>query len=276
MSFSYCLCDQDSVPARPNWILQHTVQQLGVSKLAILITFHSLACSCTRYSQSRRNWQLIGGFVKRFFGLLIVLGLVTSSALAKPDKDSPARTPEFKHVDHTLNIAPPQQASLEGQPVVDLTHSLWARVAAKHSLDPYVLYAVALVESARIANGLATPWPWALNHTGKTFYPETSSKALAQIRERLANGDRVIDVGLMQVNLRWHGKRAKSLEALIDPVTNVELGAQIMAEAMATAPGDVTLGIGRYHAWQNRPEAYRYGRRVLALAERLRSSSSIR
>jgi soluble lytic murein transglycosylase-like protein len=168
-------------------------------------------------------------------------------------------------------VQTPASAFSHSGPLIDLAHTHWADAAAKRALDPYLLYAVALVESARIADGRATPWPWALNHSGRTHYPPSPAAALAQVRARLAAGQRLIDVGLMQVNLRWHGRRVNGLDALLDPVTNVDLGAEILAEAIASAPGDLALGVGRYHAWQDRPAAYRYGRRVLALAARLRA-----
>jgi hypothetical protein len=64
-----------------------------------------------------------------------------------------------------------------------------------------------------------------------------------------------------------------SLDRLIDPVTNVDIGAQILAESMATVPNDAALGIGRYHAWTDRFEAYRYGQKVLGLAQRLKTAT---
>lgn len=153
---------------------------------------------------------------------------------------------------------------------LDLRETRWTNIARRHGLDPYVLYAVALTESARISNDLAHPWAWALNRDGKSSYPESSLEALDQIRHQLKVGNRNIDIGLMQVNLRWHRHRVEKLEDLLDPLNNIELGAQILQEAIATVPGDLVLGVGRYHAWSNPSEARKYGGRVLRLAARLR------
>ena len=78
----------------------------------------------------------------------------------------------------------------------------------------------------------------------------------------------------MQVNYRWHSGRAGSLSSLMDPIKNVDLGAQILSEAIASVPGDLTLGVGRYHAWQDRAEALQYGERVLKLSSRLRQNAT--
>lgn len=153
----------------------------------------------------------------------------------------------------------------------DLQRTVWWRTGLDRGIDPYLLYAVALVESARVSGNVAAPWPWALNHSGRTFYPGNPQAAIDQVRDALSAGKRAIDVGLMQVNLRWHRHRVRRPEDLVDPLTNLQVGADILAEAIGSSPGDLVLGVGRYHAWHDRAAAYRYGRKVLALADRIRN-----
>ena len=70
------------------------------------------------------------------------------------------------------------------------------------------------------------------------------------------------------MNIRWHGHRVDRLESLLDPKTNLGVGAAILKEALASAPGDLTTGIGRYHS--TRPErAKAYARTVLSLYRHL-------
>lgn len=157
---------------------------------------------------------------------------------------------------------------------VNLKGTHWERTGHLHHLDPYLLYAIALVESSRVDEGFASPWPWALNKAGKAIYPRTYEEAIGHLKKSIDHGESNIDVGLMQVNYRWHSARAGSLGLLMDPVTNVELGAQILSEAIASVPGDLTLGVGRYHAWQDRIEARQYGERVLKLSSRLRQNAN--
>ena len=57
-------------------------------------------------------------------------------------------------------------------PAQKLQTTLWWRIAKQHRLDPYILYAVALKESANDADPASVkPWPWALNKSGKALMP---------------------------------------------------------------------------------------------------------
>ncbi|WP_445368191.1 transglycosylase SLT domain-containing protein [Methylomonas sp. BW4-1] len=152
-----------------------------------------------------------------------------------------------------------------------LHNTLWAQVAKRHQLDPYVLYAVALVESRKDdAQNQSKPWPWAINHAGKAIIPKSKQEAVNALNQLLESGERSVDVGMMQVNLRWHGHRVAKPENLLDPRTNLDVGASLLAEAMQSAPENRALGVGRYYSWKNRQAAIEYGQKVIALAEQLR------
>jgi len=148
----------------------------------------------------------------------------------------------------------------------DLEGTTWANVAHEEGLDPVMLYAVALTESGRPAErGQIEPWPWALNVDGDPIFAASRKEAA---RLLAIHRDKSVDVGLLQVNTRWHGHRVDRLEALLDPGTNLAVGAAILKEALASTPGDLTTGIGRYHS--TKPErAKAYARTVLALYQHL-------
>jgi hypothetical protein len=153
-----------------------------------------------------------------------------------------------------------------------LQNTLWWKVAKQYQLDPYILYAVALVESAKgNPSNHVTPWPWAINTSGKSIIPRSQQEARAILNKTLAEGARNIDVGLMQVNLHWHGHRVGKPEQLLNPVTNLQIGALVLAKAIQSAPNDLVMGVGRYHSWQNTEAAVSYGRRVLAVANQIRA-----
>ena len=153
-----------------------------------------------------------------------------------------------------------------------LQNTLWWQVAHHHQLDPYVLYAVALIESAKSSTkNHVTPWPWALNKSGKSIIPTSQQEARTLLTKSLTEGSRNIDVGLMQINVHWHGHRVDKPEQLLNPVTNLQIGAGLLAEAIRSVPNDLVLGIGRYHSWQNVSAAVAYGRKVLAVAAQIRT-----
>ena len=151
---------------------------------------------------------------------------------------------------------------------LNLSATRWEAVAQHHGIAPLVLYGVALQESRRTRGENAiSPWPWTLRSPeGPRFY-DSKDAAVADLRDLLTRY-RNIDVGLMQVNLQWHGHRAAP-DALLDAGTNLDVAAGILAAAIASAPGDLELGIGRYHHWRNEDVARAYGRRVLGIVAAL-------
>lgn len=153
-----------------------------------------------------------------------------------------------------------------------LQNTIWGQIAARHQLDPYVLYAVALVESRKQdPKHQVTPWPWALNHAGKAIIPGNKQDAVSLLKQLLDEGKHNVDVGMMQINLRWQGHRVAKPEQLLDPLTNLEVGALLLAEAIQSAPDNLALGVGRYYNWKNVPAAIAYGEKVIAIAEHIRA-----
>ncbi|WP_347987652.1 transglycosylase SLT domain-containing protein [Methylomonas sp. AM2-LC] len=153
-----------------------------------------------------------------------------------------------------------------------LENTLWGHVAKQNHIDPYTLYAVALIESAKNSDpNHVTPWPWALNKAGQSIIPVSQQEAHTLLNKSIAQGNRHIDIGLMQINLHWHGHRVAKPEHLLNPAINLQIGAGLLAEAIQSSPNNLVLGIGRYHNWQNIQTAVVYGRRVLAVADKIRT-----
>lgn len=149
---------------------------------------------------------------------------------------------------------------------LDLSDTYWEKAAHAAGLDPLLLYALALTESGHPAGtGQIKPWPWTLNVEGRAHFAKSRKEAAALLA---AHHGKSVDIGLLQVNIRWHGHRVDTLDALLDPTINLDVGAAILKEALASAPGDLTAGIGRYHS--ARPQLARsYARTVLSLYRHL-------
>ena len=65
-----------------------------------------------------------------------------------------------------------------------------------------LLTAIAFTESSREINGTRVPWPWTINVAGDGRYFDTKEQAVAAVRKLVDEGQRSIDVGCMQINLR--------------------------------------------------------------------------
>jgi len=151
-----------------------------------------------------------------------------------------------------------------------LARDSFKAAAEAERLDPALLYSVALAESARIVDGLkVVPWPWTINSpkTGPRYF-KTREEAEAQLRNLIAEGVKNIDVGMMQINLKYHGDKVEDPLLLLDPEHNLSLGAKILRQAMRTTK-DPVLGVGRYHSSEP-TRAYSYGYRVWKIYYRVR------
>lgn len=135
-----------------------------------------------------------------------------------------------------------------------------------------VLFAIAMQESGMALRGRLIPWPWTLNTAGEASRYAGRAEACTALRRALKNR-RSVDVGLGQVNVRYHSHRVKEPCELLDPYRNLAITAAILREQHS--PGrDWMIAVSRYHrpAGGAPAQAYRLGvERHLA---RLRASSS--
>lgn len=127
-----------------------------------------------------------------------------------------------------------------------------------------LLTAISFAESGRPgADGRLVAWPWSINVNGQGQYFETKEEAVAATRKLLDEGSRSIDIGCMQINLRYHPNAFTTIEEAFDPATNVAYGAKFLA-SLHSLQGSWTKAIERYHSSDDgRREQYR--ERVLAL-----------
>lgn len=170
------------------------------------------------------------------------------------------------------SIQPNRNSHQSSASKTKLRNTLWGQVARRHRIDPYILYAVALTESQKNNDqNQVIPSPWAINSAGNAFILGSQREAEALLNQLMDKGKRNIDVGIMQVNLRWHGHRVAKPEQLLIPSTNLEIGASVLSEAIQSVPGNLAHGIGRYYSWKNEPAAIQYGQKVIALANQIRA-----
>lgn len=141
-----------------------------------------------------------------------------------------------------------------------------ASVAA--GIDPYLLYSVSLIESAYAGSTPTSvrPHKWALRYRGRSEYFNEEDVAARRLESILSVDPKApVDIGLMQINWAWHHDRVAKATDLLDPLVNVQVASAILNEAMKSAPGDLELGVGRYHIWSDETLARNYGSRVLAV-----------
>ena len=137
--------------------------------------------------------------------------------------------------------------------------------AAAFGIPGPLLYAVALTESGRSlgSSNAFRPWPWTLNVAGQGYYFESRGAAWRALSGWLEAGRRSIDIGLMQVNWRYHENRLGDAWQALDPYYNLAVGAAILKACAANAR-DWMVSVGCYHAPSDPDRAARYRERVNA------------
>jgi tetratricopeptide (TPR) repeat protein len=110
-----------------------------------------------------------------------------------------------------------------------------------------LLTAISYTESGREVNGQRIPWPWTINVGGDGRYFETKEQAVAAVRKLLDEGQRSIDVGCMQINLRYHPNAFRDIEQAFDPSANVAYGAQYL-KSLHGIQGSWPKAVERYHS----------------------------
>lgn len=128
-------------------------------------------------------------------------------------------------------------------------------------VHPDTLHAVAVVESG--AN------PWAIGTPHSAIFPHTRSDAERQLARALRT-ETSVDIGLMQINSQWLPTLHIAPDRLLDPCTNVRVGAAILAANFikASRPGRSHLealvaALSAYHSGSE-TAGRSYAARVLA------------
>ncbi len=106
------------------------------------------------------------------------------------------------------------------------------RYERKMGIPLYLLEAISLSESGRRLPGLryAAPWPWTVNTGGRGYYFDTKQEAVDFVYSVLEKGNPYIDVGCMQVNIRYHHQAFRTVEEALDPEHNVAYGASFLRQ----------------------------------------------
>jgi len=123
--------------------------------------------------------------------------------------------------------------------------------AAEEALDipSQLLAAIARVESGRWLPGKQAnyAWPWTVTAGGEGHYYPTKAEAIAAVIQLHAQGITNIDVGCLQVNLQYHPRAFKSLDAAFDPMENTIYAANLL-KTLHNGGFDWTDAVARYHS----------------------------
>lgn len=119
----------------------------------------------------------------------------------------------------------------------------------KYKLPLDTLHAIALKESGKYHNKhqINVIWPWAVRFAGKPYYFSSKKEAVTFVKQQLKAGNNNIDVGCMQINLKYHPNTFASIEQALEPRYNIEAAAMILSKKFAGLQS-WELAIAHYHS----------------------------
>jgi len=145
-------------------------------------------------------------------------------------------------------------------------------VARSHGIPPKIFFAIALTESRKKIYGeKVMPWPWTLNVEGKGYRYKNRKQAWVALNKYISQ-NKIVDIGLMQVNWRYHDEALKTPWLALDPYHNMRVSAKILSRCYKNKR-HWWLCVGRYHSpggkKSQRARAESYRQRVKEQYERI-------
>lgn len=173
--------------------------------------------------------------------LLIAVTLATYLSVSVASAATPLPIPQFRHI---------CQRAIQ-------------HAEASGALPQDLLTAISFVESGRwdAEEQAIIAWPWTVTSGGRGHFFADKKTAIAFVHNLQRKGVRNIDVGCLQVNLRYHPDAFANLEEAFDPNTNARYAAQFLGKLQRDNKS-WSEAVRRYHsADPSRGEPYR--KRVL-------------
>ena len=103
---------------------------------------------------------------------------------------------------------------------------------AARQIPRKLLHAISIAESGRWDKNRREniAWPWTVTSGGKGRYLPTKQAAIRAVRKLKRQGVWNIDVGCMQINLKYHPTAFKSLDDAFDPAKNTAYAAEFLVK----------------------------------------------
>ena len=134
-----------------------------------------------------------------------------------------------------------------------------ARASQQHGIPLGILYAVGLTETGR----RGALYPYALGADGQTVFAKDMNDAIANFESMRSKGIKLIDLGCMQINFRYHAAEFRSVREMLDPRLNVDYAARFLV-SLRKRHESWSMAVARYHAGpDNDPAQKRYVCRVI-------------
>ena len=111
-----------------------------------------------------------------------------------------------------------------------------------------LLSSVGKAEAGRILeNNKHVIWPWTVNHAGKSLFFDTKKQMKKYVLKKVEKKDFNLDVGCMQINLKWHKNNFKKISDMFAVEPNVSYAASFLLQ-LKNKHGSWDKAIKHYHS----------------------------
>ena len=119
----------------------------------------------------------------------------------------------------------------------------------KYKLPKDILHSISLQESQKPHSKykIGIVWPWVINVEGKGHYFKSKYEAVQFTKQLILSGKTSIDVGCMQISLKYHPDAFASLHQAFSPMNNIEYAAQLL-RSHYEKHGKWHKAVGHYHS----------------------------
>ena len=140
-----------------------------------------------------------------------------------------------------------------------------------HGIPKHLLSSIAIRETGRWDkyNKKLVSWPWSVNQSGNSNYFKTKNEAMIAVKKHIIEGKTNIDVGCMQINLRYHPKAFNNLFQALEPRNNIEYAADFLKK-LYNKYSSWHKAIAAYHS--NSELGMKYAEKVIKIWKKIRAS----
>lgn len=190
------------------------------------------------------------------------------SRLAPASQPEPAMRPIPESKRRLVNIG--HDFTLGDIPEALLKGTAFETISDDFGLDPWTLYALALFETGRVDpdTGMLRPHPYVIHRGGDKTYYKDRQEAEAVIDRLEANGVSNYDIGVLQINRKWHAKTVGGPKNLLNVSDSLKVVATILRRSFRASPDDYILAVGRFRGWDE-AIARPFGERVWHIRKQL-------
>jgi len=142
---------------------------------------------------------------------------------------------------------------LEARQLVDFNNNSCHSAAQSHEqragIPSDLLTSISLAETGRWdpKKKEMFAWPWAVTSGGSGKYYPSKQEAIEAVKALQAKGVTNIDVGCMQINMKYHPNAFSSLDQAFDPTSNVAYARKFLT-GLHKATGSWIQAAANYHS----------------------------